>query len=127
MSGDGERVIISCNPHVSPPAPKFFPTDVQEIQLWAVEPQLRPVRNFRGHVHREFLIRSCFGAARDRFVLSGSEGESPGLMFAHPRRARLRLANQLASSCPGLSRTPRGCQQRRMEPRLLPAALCQLQ
>lgn len=44
--------------------------------MWALEPQLRPIRNFKGHIQSRFLIRSCFGATKDRFILSGSEGKS---------------------------------------------------
>jgi hypothetical protein len=43
--------------------------------MWTVEPHLRFLRKFTGHVQGRFLIRSCFGAPKDRFVLSGSEGE----------------------------------------------------
>lgn len=43
--------------------------------MWTTEPHLRFLRKFNGHVHHRFLIRSGFGAPRDRFVMSGSEGE----------------------------------------------------
>lgn len=42
--------------------------------MWSVQPQLKFIRRFTGHVHNRYLIRSGFGATKDRFVLSGSEG-----------------------------------------------------
>ncbi|ORY24376.1 WD40-repeat-containing domain protein [Naematelia encephala] len=60
LSSDGKKALISCNP--------------DEVQLWSIEPHLRFVRKFYGHMQSRFLIRSCFGAVKDRFVLSGSEG-----------------------------------------------------
>jgi hypothetical protein len=49
---------------------------LQEVQMWTIDPHLRFLRKFTGHVQGRFLIRSCFGAPKDRFVLSGSEGKS---------------------------------------------------
>nr|XP_019012068.1 WD-repeat protein [Kwoniella pini CBS 10737]OCF50849.1 WD-repeat protein [Kwoniella pini CBS 10737] len=59
ISSDGRRVIVSCTP--------------DEIQVWSIDPGLRYLRKHSGHVQGHFLIRSCFGAPKDRFVLSGSE------------------------------------------------------
>lgn len=42
--------------------------------MWNLHPQLKFMRRFTGHVHSRYLIRSGFGATKDRFVLSGSEG-----------------------------------------------------
>lgn len=44
--------------------------------MWTIQPQLKFLRRFTGHVHNRYLIRSGFGATKDRFVLSGSEGQS---------------------------------------------------
>lgn len=44
--------------------------------MWNLHPQLKFIRRFTGHVHSRYLIRSGFGATKDRFVLSGSEGMS---------------------------------------------------
>ncbi|WRT65705.1 uncharacterized protein IL334_002651 [Kwoniella shivajii] len=59
ISSDGRKVIVSCTP--------------DEIQVWSIDPGLKYVRKHSGHVQGHFLIRSCFGAPKDRFVLSGSE------------------------------------------------------
>nr|XP_018264722.1 WD-repeat protein [Kwoniella dejecticola CBS 10117]OBR86880.1 WD-repeat protein [Kwoniella dejecticola CBS 10117] len=59
ISSDGRKVIVSCTP--------------DEIQVWSIDPGLRYLRKHSGHVQGHFLIRSCFGAPKDRFVLSGSE------------------------------------------------------
>lgn len=59
LSHDGKRVLVSCAP--------------DELQLFALEPHLHVVRKYVGHVQSRFLIRSSFGATKDRFVLSGSE------------------------------------------------------
>lgn len=59
LSHDGKRIILSCAP--------------DELQMFAIEPHLHLVRKFVGHVQSRFLIRSGFGAPKDRFVLSGSE------------------------------------------------------
>lgn len=42
--------------------------------MWSIEPHLRFIRKFGGHVQTRFLIRSSFGAPKDRYILSGSEG-----------------------------------------------------
>lgn len=62
------RVLGSCAPRVA--------ADDQEVQLWAIEPQFRFIRKFTGHVQNHFLVRSCFGAPKDKFILSGSEDGS---------------------------------------------------
>ncbi|WVF65783.1 hypothetical protein IAT40_000517 [Kwoniella sp. CBS 6097] len=59
ISSDGRKVIVSCTP--------------DEIQVWSIDPGLRYLRKHSGHVQGRFLIRSCFGGPKDRFVLSGSE------------------------------------------------------
>nr|XP_031862925.1 uncharacterized protein CI109_001399 [Kwoniella shandongensis]KAA5529997.1 hypothetical protein CI109_001399 [Kwoniella shandongensis] len=59
MSSDGRKVLVSCTP--------------DEIQVWSIDPGLRYLRKHTGHVQGHFLIRSCFGAPKDRFILSGSE------------------------------------------------------
>ncbi|EIW66565.1 hypothetical protein TREMEDRAFT_34837 [Tremella mesenterica DSM 1558] len=61
LSSDGKRILISCSP--------------DEIQMWTIEPQLRYIRKFSGHIQGKFLIRSCFGAPKDQYVLSGSEAD----------------------------------------------------
>ena len=60
LSQDGKKVLVSCSP--------------DEMQLWSIEPQFRLIRKFTGHSQTRFLIRSSFGAPKDRFILSGSEG-----------------------------------------------------
>lgn len=62
LSSDGRRLLINCNP--------------AEVQLWAIEPQFRFIRKFTGHVQNHFLVRSSFGAPKDKFILSGSEDGS---------------------------------------------------
>jgi hypothetical protein len=47
----------------------------QAIHVLALEPSLRLIRKYDGHVQKRFLVRSGFGAAKDRFIISGSEGE----------------------------------------------------
>nr|XP_019050382.1 WD-repeat protein [Kwoniella bestiolae CBS 10118]OCF29312.1 WD-repeat protein [Kwoniella bestiolae CBS 10118] len=59
ISSDGRKIIVSCSP--------------DEIQVWSIDPGFRYLRKHSGHVQGHFLIRSCFGAPKDRFVLSGSE------------------------------------------------------
>ncbi|WWC87896.1 uncharacterized protein L201_002795 [Kwoniella dendrophila CBS 6074] len=59
ISSDGKKVIVSCTP--------------DEIQVWSIDPALRYLRKHSGHVQGHFLIRSCFGAPKNRFILSGSE------------------------------------------------------
>ncbi|WVQ93433.1 hypothetical protein IAU59_000504 [Kwoniella sp. CBS 9459] len=59
ISSDGRKVIVSCAP--------------DEIQVWSIDPGLKYLRKHSGHVQGRFLIRSCFGGPKDRFVLSGSE------------------------------------------------------
>ncbi|OCF74989.1 hypothetical protein I204_03836 [Kwoniella mangroviensis CBS 8886] len=59
LSSDGKRVIVSCAP--------------DEIQVWSIDPGFRYIRKHSGHVQGRYLIRSAFGAPKDRFVLSGSE------------------------------------------------------
>lgn len=59
LSHDGKRVLVSCQP--------------DELQMFALEPHLHLTRKFVGHVQSRFLIRSAFGAPKDRFILSGSE------------------------------------------------------
>ncbi|WVR03803.1 hypothetical protein IAU60_000799 [Kwoniella sp. DSM 27419] len=59
ISSDGRRVIVSCSP--------------DEIQVWGIDPGLKYLRKHSGHVQGRFLIRSCFGGPKDRFILSGSE------------------------------------------------------
>ena len=76
LSWDAKRVIVSCNPDVSHLRALASPrAHWQEIQMWQIEPSLKQIRSFKGHIQSRFLIRSCFGSIRDRFVLSGSEGE----------------------------------------------------
>ena len=76
LSWDGKRILINCNPDVSSVGSSLVRADMidQEIQMWTLDP-LKPMRNFKGHMQNLFLIRSGFGAPKDRFVLSGSEGE----------------------------------------------------
>jgi WD40 repeat protein len=59
LSHDGQRVLLSCAP--------------DELQMFSIEPHLHFMRKFVGHVQSRFIIRSAFGAPKDRFVLSGSE------------------------------------------------------
>jgi WD40 repeat protein len=59
LSHDGKRILLSCQP--------------DELQIYAIEPHLHFVRKFVGHIQNHFLIRSGFGAPKDRFILSGSE------------------------------------------------------
>ncbi|KAL7419568.1 hypothetical protein Q5752_005480 [Cryptotrichosporon argae] len=59
LSADGTKVLVSCAP--------------DEIQVLGLEPGLHALRSYRGHEQNRFLIRSCFGGTKDRFVLSGSE------------------------------------------------------
>ncbi|BEJ00907.1 hypothetical protein CcaverHIS631_0507640 [Cutaneotrichosporon cavernicola] len=59
LSHDGKSVLISCMP--------------DELQLYSLEGRLQLTRKFIGHVHARYQIKSCFGAPKDRFVLSGSE------------------------------------------------------
>ncbi|CAK9781241.1 WD40 repeat-like protein [Cutaneotrichosporon oleaginosum] len=59
LSHDGKSVLVSCMP--------------DELQLYSLEGRLQLTRTFVGHVHARFQMKSCFGAPRDRFVLSGSE------------------------------------------------------
>lgn len=59
LSHDGQRVLVSCAP--------------DELQLFGLDPHLHMLRKFVGHVQSRFLIRSAFGAPKDRFILSGSE------------------------------------------------------
>lgn len=81
LSHDGQTVLISCMP--------------DELQVYALEPHLHLLRKFVGHVHCRYQIKSCFGAPKDRFVLSGSEGESHGVVIvADIRRPCLCMAEQ---------------------------------
>jgi WD40 repeat protein len=59
LSHDGKSVLVSCMP--------------DELQLYSLEGRLQLTRKFVGHVHARYQIKSCFGAPKDRFVLSGSE------------------------------------------------------
>ncbi|OXG46032.1 WD-repeat protein [Cryptococcus neoformans] len=59
LSSDGKRALVSCSP--------------DEIQEWSIYPGLKYLRRHTGHIQGNFLIRSCFGAVKDQFVLSGSE------------------------------------------------------
>lgn len=59
LSHDGRRALISCTP--------------DQMQLYSLDPHPHFVRQYMGHVQSRFLIRSGFGAPKDRFVLSGSE------------------------------------------------------
>jgi hypothetical protein len=60
MSYDNKRVLVACG---------------SVLQLWSLSPSLRYIRDFTGHVHHgRFLIQCDFAAAKDRFVMSGSEG-----------------------------------------------------
>lgn len=59
LSHDGQRVLVSCAP--------------DELQVFGLDPHLHMLRKFVGHVQSRFLIRSAFGAPKDRFILSGSE------------------------------------------------------
>lgn len=61
LSHDGQTILVSCAP--------------DELQVYSLEPHLHLQRKFVGHVHSQYQIKSCFGAPKDRFVLSGSEGE----------------------------------------------------
>ncbi|KAL1406407.1 hypothetical protein Q8F55_008106 [Vanrija albida] len=59
LSSDSKHVLVNCSP--------------DEVQLFSIEPTIQLVRKFAGHVQDRFVLRSCFGAPKDRFVLSGSE------------------------------------------------------
>ena len=82
LSSDGRRVVISCNPDVSTGTLSVSfalcrsgLTRDQELRTYAIEPHLQYLRKFTGHVQTRFLVRSGWGAHRDRFIVSGSEGE----------------------------------------------------
>ncbi|KAK4686064.1 WD repeat-containing protein 26, partial [Tremellales sp. Uapishka_1] len=62
LSQDGQRVLVSGGPN--------------QLQMWRLEPQFESQIQFVGHIQNHFLVRSCFGASRDIFVLSGSEDGS---------------------------------------------------
>lgn len=98
--------------------------------MWTLEPQLRHVRSFRGHVQDSFLVRSCFGAVKNRFVLSGSEGEllGPDLKTsAHDRRPRVCLAVHVPAGDTSIGRSRLPCQLCCVEPGRIAKALCKLQ
>jgi WD40 repeat protein len=50
---------------------------LKEIQLWDLN-TVRMTRKFTGQRQGKDIIRSCFGGAEHTFVVSGSEGMSPG-------------------------------------------------
>jgi hypothetical protein len=47
----------------------------QELQLWSVaRDTLHMVRKYKGHLQREYQIKSCLGGSDRNLVMSGSEG-----------------------------------------------------
>lgn len=71
ISADGRKILVS--------------TISNGIYLLSLDSTIRIIRHFEGHVQTRFLLRSAFGAGRDRFILTGSEGTSrSGLKVGHP-------------------------------------------
>jgi hypothetical protein len=60
ISADGRKILVS--------------TIGTGIYLLSLDPAIRVIRHFEGHVQTRFLLRSAFGAGRDRFIITGSEG-----------------------------------------------------
>jgi WD40 repeat protein len=56
-------------------------TAAQEIEMWDLQ-KFCVVRRFSGHQQDHFVIRSCFGGAKENFVLSGSEGMYRARVFS---------------------------------------------
>lgn len=88
--------------------------DMKEVQLWTYNGDLTFVRRFKGHDQSRFLIRSCFGAAKDKFILSGSEGWYSAHQ-ADTRLQRLRVASTFRRASRGARRAYRYGQRCRVE------------
>lgn len=61
LADDGRHVLVNVSSESRP-----------EVHLWDLEEQVI-VQRFRGHRQARYVIRSCFGGARNSFVICGSE------------------------------------------------------
>lgn len=53
----------------------------QEIHLWNIEGDIKPIAKYKGHKRARFVIRSCFGGLDQAFVASGSEDSQVWILY----------------------------------------------